>query len=146
MKKINLTELIKNSIIKKNGISLSEYMKMCMTHPKYGYYTKKYPIGFKGDFITSPEISQMFGELIGLWIVKVWMDHGKPSKFSLVELGPGNGTLMADILRATRNIPEFHKSLKITSRRKVKKNNFQSKIIFFYFGLVCENQIFYAFN
>ena len=114
MKKINLTELIKNSIIKKNGISLSEYMKMCMTHPKYGYYTKKYPIGFKGDFITSPEISQMFGELIGLWIVKVWMDHDKPSKFSLVELGPGNGTLMADILRATRNIPEFHKSLKIT--------------------------------
>ena len=86
MKKINLTELIKNSIIKKNGISLSEYMKMCMTHPKYGYYTKKYPIGFKGDFITSPEISQMFGELIGLWIVKVWMDHDKPSNFSLVEL------------------------------------------------------------
>ena len=114
MKKINLTELIKNSIIKKNGISLSEYMKMCMTHPKYGYYTKKYPIGFKGDFITSPEISQMFGELIGLWIVKVWMDHGKPSNFSLVELGPGNGTLMAAILRATKNIPEFHKSLKIT--------------------------------
>ena len=82
--------------------------------PKVWILHKKYPIGFKGDFITSPEISQMFGELIGLWIVKVWMDHDKPSKFSLVELGPGNGTLMADILRATRNIPEFHKSLKIT--------------------------------
>ena len=114
MKNFKLTELIKEAIIQKQGISLSEYMKMCMTHPEYGYYTKKKPIGFKGDFITSPEISQMFGELIGLWIVKVWMDHNKPSEFSLVELGPGNGTLMADILRATRNISEFHKSLKIT--------------------------------
>lgn len=114
MKKLKLTELIKETIIKKKGVSLSEYMKMCMTHPQYGYYTKKKPIGFKGDFITSPEISQMFGELIGLWIVKVWMDHNKPSKFSLVELGPGNGTLMADILRATKNISQFHKSLKIT--------------------------------
>ena len=114
MKKFNLTELIKEAIIKKKGITLAEYMKMCMTHPEYGYYTKKKPIGFKGDFITSPEISQMFGELIGLWIVKVWMDHNKPSEFSLVELGPGNGTLMADILRATRSISAFHKSLKIT--------------------------------
>ena len=109
MKKINLNNLIKKAIVKKKGISLSEYMKMCMTHPKYGYYTKQHPIGFKGDFITSPEISQMFGELIGLWMAKVWMDHNKPSEFSLVELGPGNGNLMEDILRATRGIQEFHK-------------------------------------
>ena len=114
MEKINLNKLIKEAILKKKGISLSEYMKMCMTHPKYGYYTKQYPIGFKGDFITSPEISQMFGELIGLWVVQAWMDHNKPPEFSLVELGPGNGTLMEDILRATKSISEFHKALKIT--------------------------------
>ena len=114
MKKNKLTKLIKELIIKKNGISVSQYMKMCLTHPDYGYYTKKRPIGLKGDFITSPEISQMFGELIGLWIAQVWLDHNKPSKFSIVELGPGNGTLMADILRVTNKIKGFHNSLIIT--------------------------------
>ena len=114
MSKNNLTKLIKEEILKNKGISLSRYMKMCMTHQDHGYYTKHYPIGLKGDFITSPEVSQMFGELIGLWIVQVWMDHNRPSKFSIVELGPGNGTLMADILRATKKIVGFHNSLIIT--------------------------------
>ena len=108
-----IVQILKQNILRHGALSLADYMQICLTHPIHGYYIKNEPIGTKGDFTTSPEISQMFGELICLWIVQVWMDHQKPKKFSLVELGPGKGTLMADILRATRMITDFHNSLEL---------------------------------
>jgi SAM-dependent MidA family methyltransferase len=71
------------------------------------------PLGRAGDFVTAPEISQMFGELIGLWVIEVWRMMGAPTKLMLVELGPGRGTLMADALRALRIVPELHQGLEV---------------------------------
>ncbi|MBZ8117418.1 SAM-dependent methyltransferase [Roseovarius sp. LXJ103] len=88
-------------------ITLAEYMALCLLHPAHGYYATRDPFGAAGDFITAPEISQMFGELIGLSLAHAWLDQGAPARFALVELGPGRGTLMADILRATRSVPGF---------------------------------------
>lgn len=100
--------------IKKSGpISLYKFMKASLGHPEYGYYSRREPFGEKGDFITAPEISQMFGELIGLWAVDVWFKLGNPTKFHLIELGPGNGTLMADVLRSARIAPEFSAAAQI---------------------------------
>lgn len=82
-------------------------MDWALQHPKYGYYRRHDPLGLEGDFITAPEVSQMFGELLGLWCVDCWQQLGRPSPFALVELGPGRGTLMADALRAARMVPEF---------------------------------------
>ena len=101
---------------------LDDFMNISLRDEEHGYYTSNKAIGKDGDFVTAPEISQMFGELIGLWVVQAWMDHNKPPEFSLVELGPGNGTLMEDILRATKSISEFHKALKITFGLKVFTN------------------------
>lgn len=92
-------------------ITVARYMQICLTDPDHGYYTTRAPIGAEGDFTTAPEISQMFGELIGLWLAQVWMDQGAPSAFTLAELGPGRGTLMADILRATARVPGFHDAM-----------------------------------
>ena len=106
-----IKKILKRQIQLDGAISLAEYIRICLTHPKHGYYIKRKAIGANGDFTTSPEISQMFGELIGLWIAQVWLDYHKPKKLSLVELGPGNGTLMVDILRSTRMIEGFHSAL-----------------------------------
>ncbi len=89
------------------------------------YYDSRDPLGAKGDFITAPEISQLFGEIIGVWTARKWLDMGSPAKFNLIELGPGRGTLMADLLRATRHIPGFHSAASIylveTSRTLIEK-------------------------
>ena len=91
-----------------NGpITVATYMHECLLNPEYGYYATHTPIGASGDFVTAPEISQMFGELIGLSLAQAWLDRGSPSPFALVELGPGLGTLMADILRACQKVPGF---------------------------------------
>ena len=91
-----------------NGpITVATYMHECLLNPEYGYYATRTPIGASGDFVTAPEISQMFGELIGLSLAQAWLDRGSPSPFALVELGPGLGTLMADILRACQKVPGF---------------------------------------
>ena len=75
-------------------------MTLALQHPEHGYYRRQQAIGAAGDFVTAPEISQVFGELLGLWLVQRWIDLGQPGRVSLVELGPGRGTLMADALRA----------------------------------------------
>lgn len=91
-----------------NGpLRMDEYMATCLLHPTLGYYTTRNPLGAAGDFITAPEISQMFGELIGLSLAQCWQDQGAPSPFTLLELGPGRGTLMADVLRAGKQVPGF---------------------------------------
>ncbi|GLQ33838.1 ATP synthase subunit beta [Amylibacter marinus] len=94
-------------------MSVAEYMTQCLLHPTQGYYTNTDPIGAQGDFITAPEISQMFGEVIGLCLAQTWLDQGAPDPFCLAELGPGNGTLMQDILRATKSVPQFHHAMRI---------------------------------
>jgi NADH dehydrogenase [ubiquinone] 1 alpha subcomplex assembly factor 7 len=86
---------------------IAEYMRLCLTHPQHGYYIKHDPIGAGGDFITAPEISQMFGELIGLWLATVWQQMGSPENVRLIELGPGRGTMMVDALRAAKMVPAF---------------------------------------
>jgi NADH dehydrogenase [ubiquinone] 1 alpha subcomplex assembly factor 7 len=88
-------------------------MGLCLGYPVHGYYTTRDPFGRRGDFITAPEISQMFGELIGLWAAAVWQAMGAPARLALVELGPGRGTLMADALRAARVVPAFAAALDV---------------------------------
>ena len=95
-------------IVAQGPMRLDEYMTTCLLHPTKGYYTTRDPLGAGGDFVTAPEVSQMFGELIGLALAQSWLDHGAPDPFTLAELGPGRGTLMADILRATGQVPGFH--------------------------------------
>ncbi|MEX2642735.1 MAG: class I SAM-dependent methyltransferase [Acetobacterales bacterium] len=90
-------------LIRDNGpIGIDRYMAEALGHPEYGYYRNRDPFGARGDFVTAPEVSQMFGELIGLWCAVVWEQAGGPAPLRLVELGPGRGTLMADALRAIR--------------------------------------------
>jgi SAM-dependent MidA family methyltransferase len=92
---------------------LAEYMQTCLMHPAHGYYATRDPLGRMGDFITAPEISQMFGELLGLSLAQCWLDRGAPAPFALAELGPGRGTLMADMLRATARVPGFHAAARV---------------------------------
>src|SRR3984893_4445749 len=102
-----LENLIRETIAENGPMSLETYMTLALAHPVHGYYTSKMPLGESGDFITAPEISQMFGELIGLWCVAVWRAMNEPRTLLLVELGPGRGSLMADALRAARIVPDF---------------------------------------
>ena len=88
-------------------MSVAQFMTISLLDPKEGYYATRDPLGAGGDFTTAPEISQMFGEMVGLWLVQAWADQGCPRNPRLVELGPGRGTLMADILRTAKVAPEF---------------------------------------
>ncbi|MES2724654.1 MAG: class I SAM-dependent methyltransferase [Pseudomonadota bacterium] len=88
-------------------MSVAQYMTACLHDPQDGYYATRPALGADGDFITAPLVSQMFGELIGLWAVACWQAMGRPSPFRLVEMGPGDGTLMDDMLRAARLAPDF---------------------------------------
>lgn len=103
----DLERQIRAEIAQTGPMPVSRYMELCLTHPEHGYYVKRGPFGVDGDFTTAPEISQMFGELIGLWLLQVWQDQGCPAPIRLVELGPGRGTLMADALRAASMVPAF---------------------------------------
>ncbi|MCF6327535.1 MAG: peptidoglycan editing factor PgeF [Devosiaceae bacterium] len=113
LEKMSLGERIRLQIKSEGPISLSTYMGLCLTHPQKGYYTSSNPIGTKGDFITAPEISQMFGEMLGTWVLLQWNFLGRPKTFTLAELGPGRGTLMADILRVVAKDPVAIKGAKI---------------------------------
>ena len=95
-----LADHLRRRIVDDGPLSVAEYMDAALTHPRLGYYMSRDPFGRGGDFITAPEISQMFGELIGLWCSVQWQAMGGPDPVNLVELGPGRGTLMADMLRA----------------------------------------------
>ena len=104
---------IRRMIAAEGPVSIARYMTLCLGHPAHGYYTTRDPLGARGDFITAPEISQMFGELIGLWAAAVWEAMDSPQALHLVELGPGRGTLMADALRAVSVIPAFAAALSV---------------------------------
>lgn len=106
-----LADEIRERIRRDGPISVATYMELCLHHPRHGYYCRGRPIGADGDFVTAPEISQMFGELIGLWCAAVWRSMGQPQRVQLVELGPGRGTLLADALRAVRILPDFRAAI-----------------------------------
>ncbi len=103
------------SLIKMRGpITLHNFMAQALNHSVHGYYQHKLEkIGTGGDFITAPEISQLFGEMVGVWIFSVWDALGKPKKLRLVEMGPGKGTLMRDILKVSKQFPEFQSALSV---------------------------------
>jgi NADH dehydrogenase [ubiquinone] 1 alpha subcomplex assembly factor 7 len=105
-----LLDEIRRRIAVGGPMPVADYMRLCLTHPEHGYYVKRDPLGSGGDFITAPEISQMFGELIGVWMATVWRQMGAPENFRIVELGPGRGTLMDDALRATKAVPGFRQA------------------------------------
>ena len=111
---MSLKDQITARIAREGPMRIDEYMATCLLHPTLGYYTTRDPLGAAGDFITAPEVSQMFGELIGLSLAQCWIDQGAPSRFTLAELGPGKGTLMADALRACRAVPGFLEAAEIT--------------------------------
>ncbi len=94
-------------------MSVAQFMTISLLDPKHGYYATRDPLGAGGDFITAPEVSQMFGEMLGLWLVQAWSDQGCPKNPRLVELGPGRGTLMADILRTAAVAPDFLADLEV---------------------------------
>ena len=108
-----LADLLIRRITATGPITVAEYMAECLLHPKHGYYSTRDPFGAGGDFITAPEISQMFGELLGLCLAQTWLDQGSPARFTLAELGPGRGTCMADVLRATKRVPGFHAAAEV---------------------------------
>jgi NADH dehydrogenase [ubiquinone] 1 alpha subcomplex assembly factor 7 len=95
-------------------ITVATFMRECLTNPVYGYYMQKPEvIGPLGDFTTSPEISQIFGELLGLWCVRMWENLGSPKKLNLIEFGPGKGTLMSDMLKAFKKFHKFMDAVEI---------------------------------
>ena len=103
-----------HKLIKSSGpMPVWRYMELCLIHPQHGYYVWRDPLGREGDFTTAPEVSQMFGELLGLWTASVWKSIGSPPMLRLVELGPGRGTMMADALRAVRVLPPLYQSIQI---------------------------------
>lgn len=101
----DLHQLLAKVINVTGPLPLSQFMRQCLTHPKLGYYTSRDPLGASGDFITSPEVSQMFGEMLGVWFFSCWLAQGTPRKVNFVEFGPGRGTLMFDVFTS------FHKLL-----------------------------------
>lgn len=109
----SLPDLLKARIAAEGALPLETYWNLCLFHPDHGYYRKKDPLGQAGDFVTAPEISQMFGEMIGVWCVSAWRAMGKPPRFHLAECGPGRGTLMADLLRAVKKDVEFLAALRL---------------------------------
>ncbi|HSG95368.1 MAG TPA: class I SAM-dependent methyltransferase, partial [Afifellaceae bacterium] len=108
-----LGEKLKAVIAANGPLGIADYMHHCLADPEHGYYTTRDPLGSAGDFTTAPEISQMFGELIGAWLVHAWRMTGAPAPAILAEAGPGRGTLMADILRAANSDPAFISAISV---------------------------------
>ncbi|SOC04027.1 SAM-dependent MidA family methyltransferase [Rhodobacter sp. JA431] len=108
-----LGELLARRIAATGPVGLDSYMADCLMHPDHGYYATRDPFGRAGDFITAPEISQMFGEMLGLCLAQAWLDQGRPAPFILAECGPGRGTLMADVLRTIRTVPGMQEAAQV---------------------------------
>jgi SAM-dependent MidA family methyltransferase len=102
---------IRKRIKSAGPMPVRQFMTMCLTHPDHGYYITRDPLGAGGDFVTSPEISQVFGELIGLWAASVWHAMGQPENVRLIELGPGRGTMLIDAMRAAQVVPAFRSAI-----------------------------------
>ena len=123
-----LQNIIIDEIRKEGFITFSRYMDLALYHKDYGYYTNNIPIGKDGDFITAPEISQLFGTTLATWIVYAWEKLGSPKKFHLIEIGAGRGTLMSDILYSIRKIPDLYDAINVniievsSSLQNVQKN------------------------
>jgi SAM-dependent MidA family methyltransferase len=103
----DLAERLRRSIVESGPLSVAQFMTACLYDPQAGYYATRPALGPDGDFLTAPLISQMFGELIGVWAASAWRLMGEPECVRLVEMGPGDGTLMSDLLRAARHAPGF---------------------------------------
>ena len=108
-----LERIIRERIAQEGGLRVADYMALCLSHPQHGYYPTRQPFGEAGDFITAPEASQMFGELIGVWAAAYWRQMGAPDRLHLIELGPGRGLLMQDLLRAAASWPHFRHALQV---------------------------------
>jgi NADH dehydrogenase [ubiquinone] 1 alpha subcomplex assembly factor 7 len=108
-----LEDVLRARIAQDGPISVGEFMDLALSHPQHGYYASRDPFGRSGDFTTAPEVSQMFGEITGAWVADCWTRMGAPPAFTLLECGPGRGTLMRDMLRATRSVPGFHDAANI---------------------------------
>ena len=106
-----LKDEIRRRITLAGPIPVRQFMEMCLTHPEHGYYMTRDPLGRAGDFITSPEISQVFGELVGLWAASAWHLMAQPDNVRLIELGPGRGTMMLDAMRAAQVVPAFRQAI-----------------------------------
>jgi NADH dehydrogenase [ubiquinone] 1 alpha subcomplex assembly factor 7 len=106
-----LEDEIRRRIALAGPMPVRQYMDLCLNHPVHGYYTTHDPLGRDGDFITAPEVSQVFGELLGLWAASTWHQMGQPENVRLVELGPGRGTMMLDALRAAHVVPAFRSAI-----------------------------------
>ena len=125
---MKIENLIISEIKKKGEISLDKFIEICL-YGDQGYYIKKNPIGINNDFITAPEISQMFGEIIGIFFINYWKEKFK-TEFNLIELGPGNGTLISDIIRTSSINKSFVKAAEITLIEKnINLINHQKKIL-----------------
>lgn len=108
-----LQDLLVRRIALTGPVSVAAFMADALGHPQHGYYITRDPLGAAGDFTTAPEISQMFGEMVGVWLADCWINQGRPDPVTLAELGPGRGTLMADALRATARVPGFHAAIRL---------------------------------
>jgi NADH dehydrogenase [ubiquinone] 1 alpha subcomplex assembly factor 7 len=110
---MSLRDRLAEQIAQGGPISVAQYMTACLHDPEFGYYATRPALGADGDFITAPLVSQMFGELIGVWAASAWEMMGRPAKVRLVEMGPGDGTLMSDLLRAARHAPGFTQAAEV---------------------------------
>ena len=110
---MSLKDRLKAEIATSGPLTVAQYMTACLHDPQDGYYATRPALGEGGDFLTAPLVSQMFGELLGLWAAEVWFRLGRPDRVLLVEAGPGDGTLMADALRAARHAPGFLEAAKL---------------------------------
>ena len=112
---MSVLSILKSRIEANGPLSVEDYMATCLYHPEHGYYMTRDPLGSEGDFTTAPEITQIFGEVLGAWVADTWLKMGKPEKWNLLELGPGRGTLMADVLRTLKSaLPEAYEGAQIT--------------------------------